>query len=183
MWRIRVGEFDLMKNNGKEQTFLIRRIYMHPEYNSSTYENDITLLHLKGEIEFNDYVNSICLPRADSKVTPGSKCSVAGWGARKYLRQPTGSLTHVKPEIVSHEECNKESSYDGKVTKTMVCAGGGGIDSCQGDGGGGLTCGNSKKQEVIGISSWGNGCAIPDKYGVYTDVRKYLDWIEKTVSS
>ena len=68
----------------------------------------------------------------------------------------------------------------------MLCAGSdsGGIDTCQGDGGGPLVCEISNKRYVLsGVSSWGNGCGLPGRYGVYTDVRKYLDWISSIAST
>ena len=37
---------------------------------------------------------------------------------------------------------------------------------------------NSKGMaEVVGITSWGFGCANPDYPGVYTNVARYIHWI------
>lgn len=71
------------------------------------------------------------------------------------------------------------------ITEGMMCAGvpgEGGIDACQGDSGGPLWNGDyataKADQEVIGIVSWGFGCARPNFAGVYTQVSKYNDWID-----
>lgn len=57
----------------------------------------------------------------------------------------------------------------------MLCAGylEGGKDSCHYDGGGPLVEGST----VVGLVSWGFGCAIAAKSGVYADVGALRDWI------
>ena len=56
----------------------------------------------------------------------------------------------------------------------------GGKDSCQGDSGGPLVTkatGVDTGYALVGITSWGTGCAFPNKYGVYTEFSNYLDWV------
>ena len=165
-----------MKDEGSEQTVNIRKLYLHPSYDSKSNDNDIALVRLEEPLTFNEEVKSICVPASDTKTPQGKQCSIAGWGARKFLGQPKTPLFHVMPVLISNTKCNSSSAYNGRITGQMLCARG--ADSCQGDGGSSLTCVYDEKHVVVGLASWGNGCASPGKYGVYTDVRKYLTWIK-----
>ena len=52
----------------------------------------------------------------------------------------------------------------------------GGKDACQGDSGGPLVTkatGVDSGYSLIGVVSFGDGCAGPDKYGVYAEVSDY----------
>ena len=48
---------------------------------SGVYENDVCLITLKNEIQFNENVTNIDLNR--DEVLPGTKCTVSGWGSIK----------------------------------------------------------------------------------------------------
>ncbi|KAK4832800.1 hypothetical protein QYF61_025668 [Mycteria americana] len=67
------------------------------------------------------------------------------------------------------------------VTENMFCAGydTDGKDVCRGDGGGPHVTKYNGTYFVTGIISWGEGCGRRGKYGLYTNLSKFLPWGEK----
>ena len=176
-WMVRVGSVDVESVGKSEQRFVASVIRVHPNYNSSSNENDIALIKLHKPAKLNNYVGTICLPDQDSGelYENGNLCQVAGWGSDRVF--PVYPLSSLTLPIVSNRQCNTFDEFN--VTDKMLCAGRqDGIDTCSGDGGSALMCNSSKGFVAVGINSVGEGCGKSKHYGVYSDVRHYLDWIK-----
>ncbi|KAI4458490.1 polyserase-related [Holotrichia oblita] len=123
------------------------------------------------------------LPSENQITKAGVLAKVSGWGHRQQINYPKLNadrdiLHAVQVPIVDHGVCTEHYPY-GKITDRMICAGYlgiGGRDSCQGDSGGPLVVNGV----LIGIVSWGFGCADPQYPGVYTDVAYLREWIKRT---
>lgn len=79
--------------------------------------------------------------------------------------------------IVNQTVCSDAYASFGGITDRMICAGltAGGKDACQGDSGGPLVADG----KLVGVVSWGYGCARPNYPGVYSRVAAVRDWITK----
>ena len=178
---------DTGKTVGSEQDFKVVKILYHPDYYAgSPYNNDIALLQLDRDVQQNFRVNYACLPKAGDHFPPGTMCYIAGWGDLESGGDDPKHMMHVQVPIVSNDECTANGSYpDSLITPKMLCAGykQGGKDTCQGDSGGPLMCSDGYRWYVVGATSWGFGCAIPDYYGVYARVGSLLDWVAGAVQS
>nr|XP_023019186.1 trypsin-1-like isoform X1 [Leptinotarsa decemlineata] len=156
----------------------IKNILRHRGYGSGgNYNNDIALLQLDQELNLTGMLKPVCLPPTGKSFT-GYEGIVTGWGATKEHGQTSSKLREVKVPIMSNIDCRK-TGYKNRITDNMMCAGflKGEKDSCQGDSGGPLHIVNGTSHQVVGIVSWGEGCAAPNFPGVYTRVNRYISWI------
>lgn len=120
-----------------------------------------------------------------------SKAVVSGWGHTEYAGSPSPALMKVVLSIVSNSQCNKyyynnQRQLPDGIRKTMLCAGekAGGKDACQGDSGGPLQVARSDNPclfDIIGVTSFGKGCANANTAGVFTRISEYVPWIEGIV--
>jgi hypothetical protein len=103
--------------------------------------------------------------------TPGRAAFTTGWGATSEGGPSSDTLRAVQISMIDDTTCGSPSVYgSGFDPVTMVCAGelSGGRDACQGDSGGPLTVPiNGGGQRLVGDTSFGEGCARPNKPGVY----------------
>merc|ERR1712168_963649 len=129
--------------------------------------------HLRG-------VQPACLPQKTQQWDDDVMFLVSGWGAVREGGRAPDTLQQVMVPHFNHDKCAKILAYRNRIPDTVICAGypEGGKDSCQGDSGGPLVTLIDGEWTLAGVVSWGIGCARRGKPGVYTDVAKYIDWIE-----
>uniref|UniRef100_A0A3P9J6H3 Peptidase S1 domain-containing protein n=1 Tax=Oryzias latipes TaxID=8090 RepID=A0A3P9J6H3_ORYLA len=174
---VSLGRITEQGSNPHQVSLSVSKIIVHPNYDSRTNNNDLTLLKLASPVTFNDYIRPVCLAAAGSDFPGGTSSWVTGFGTLssgddQRIRPLASTLQEVNIPIVSNTQCN--SAYGG-ITNQMICAGltTGGLDSCQGDSGGPLVIKNSTRWVQAGVVSFGEGCAKPDFPGVYARVSEF----------
>jgi trypsin len=169
----------------------VSRIFQHPLYNSKTQDYDFSVLLLSKKIKFSPTKAKIALPTSNEVFADGSPTFITGWGTTSFGGGSPISLRAAVVNIVSQDKCNQ--AYGGGITLSMICAAAKGKDSCQGsvkkipniifflkyshycsDSGGPLKSQNNK---LIGVVSFGIGCALDAYPGVYGRVTYVRDWI------
>ncbi|CAO1401444.1 unnamed protein product [Diamesa serratosioi] len=185
---VKLAEHNLQAVDGNEMEFRIEIAIKHPKYDKKTVDNDIALLKLPQSMERSHYIGFACLPERLQQLPVGHTCTIIGWGKRRHNDDSGTNVLHeAEVPIISNEEC-KSVYYDYTITKNMFCAGHkkGRIDTCAGDSGGPILCRDSKKSNkpwtVYGITSFGDGCGKKNKFGIYTKLTNYVDFIWSIVN-
>ncbi|XP_063285682.1 serine protease 27-like [Pelobates fuscus] len=171
----------------------VNMIHIHPTYKYAGSSGDIALIKLQTPVTYTDYVIPVCIPALDVTFPNGFNCFVTGWGSIQQgvsLPSPQ-TLQQVQLPIIDRATCDAMYHVNNPTLPSnqtiikwdMICAGfkEGRKDACQGDSGGPLVCQWDGSWILAGVVSWGFGCAIPSRPGVYTSVTAYAIWIQQYV--
>jgi len=163
-----------------------KRVINHPNY--ANFDNDIAILELSEDITFTANIKPACLPTSATKDYSDLASTISGWGGTigyapgnrpQQPQQCTLKESVVKVLSPTSQKC---SSYLGTTTSTSkLCAWAEGTDTCQGDSGGPLTVAENGKFTLIGVVSYGAGCAHTTP-GVYARVQGFLPWITSLIA-
>lgn len=161
------------------------KVTTHPEFVNTWSEisHDYAVIELETESAFAP-VSMVGFGEDPFSVSADGNSTTLGWGTLREGGSLATTLMEVTIPLVTTEECLV--AYPGDINDSMICAGlkEGGKDSCQGDSGGPLVVNNADNVEVlVGVVSWGIGCARPNKYGVYAHVAFARDWVDSVMST
>ena len=161
------------------QRLVPETVLIQPNYNGGAGNgSDIALVYLPRDLVLGTSTNaqaiSMITTEDSSLVTPGTTSTVTGWGTTSSGGTVSQKLLEVELPIGTNADCNL---VYGIIIGSMVCAGGtptGGTDSCQGDSGGPLVVRDGGSGwKLLGVVSFGTGCALADIPGVYTRVSSF----------
>jgi len=147
------GSLDLQNLDEEgEQNRKVTGVLIHPDFNEKSLINDVAVLIVGEEFEYNERVGPVCLPDPGDHVKPATECLASGHGKSGdgQFGFFSTKLKKVTLPIWSSDECqktlNKEyfqpnHSISWRTHESFLCAGGEEMqDTCEGDGGGPLVC-------------------------------------------
>eukprot|EP00934_Nitzschia_sp_Nitz4_P004364 Nitzschia sp. Nitz4//scaffold232_size35869//9056//12145//NITZ4_007804-RA/size35869-processed-gene-0.17-mRNA-1//-1//CDS//3329543321//4354//frame0 len=189
--RAHVGRYNRVDaNDDYEDIDVLSPVYPHPEYSSEGFPHDFLLLKL---------ARASTKPRAilnsDSSIPVGGiedELTVVGFGNTIYgVSSQSHILQEVNVSYIPNYICEQSKdarlglTYQNQITDSMLCAGDSGEDSCQGDSGGPMVVlGESPTEDLlVGVISWGYGCALEAFPGVYARVSADYEWLRATICS
>ncbi|XP_039251192.2 mannan-binding lectin serine protease 2-like [Styela clava] len=187
------------------QKFKVAELYEHDKYVHSNFDNDIAVIILDKSAVIGQYVRPVCLPRSvrqkslpkyaltDPESFPKTGV-IAGWGITETGYLPK-ELNFARIPPIEESRCKQlykasnPSGSDGiKITQNMICAGypgkGKGRDSCQGDSGGPLMFKDPDRSKyyLSGVVSFGSTEKCGEgTFGIYTNVSRYISWIDNFI--
>ncbi|XP_056342231.1 acrosin-like [Oenanthe melanoleuca] len=161
----------------------VKKVVIHRYYKRVDYRYDIALMELEQPVQCSQYIQLACVADPTLRLSELNNCWIAGWGATTARSQDEGDrLKEAKVRLIDVKLCNSSDWYAGEIHPYNLCAGypEGNIDSCKGDSGGPLMCQdkNADFWWVIGLTSFGSGCARAKRPGVYISTQFFYDWID-----
>jgi trypsin len=167
------GRTDMRTDEGVESG--VEQVWVHPDFNGDPMRgDDLAVLTLDRE----PGSGTIPIEEDPGAYQPGRPATVLGWGYTDEDGPSSPVLQEAEVPLRSDSDCSQ--TYPQYDPEEMVCAGypDGGRDACYGDSGGPLIADG----RLIGVVSWGTGCARPGLPGVYTRISSYVDELHQQLS-
>lgn len=148
----------------------------------ATLNYDFAILKLHSPVDVTSGpIGAVCLPKDDTDSFADQTVLATGWGTRSTTSIDLPSVLNVvELKTTPKNTCGE---YDkAEILDSMICAGADAKDACQGDSGGPLVLQRDNSFTLVGVTSWGIGCASKGFPGVYARVSKVLDWIRTSTN-
>jgi len=198
---ITLGRYDLddpLDSDYEEMT--VTRAIIHPQFDKVVVDNDVALLLLEKQ-SIHPYIR---INNSPNIPIDGEELTVMGWGDiddHPTVKEVSDELREAQVWYLINSKCEEskgiintsngfqEASYKGELTDNMMCAKdhiGTVSDACQGDSGGALvrtgTHPTGEDDVLLGLVSWGYGCADPNFPGVYSRLSEMFEpWLRPTI--
>ncbi|XP_017134781.1 trypsin beta [Drosophila miranda] len=147
-----------------------------PRFTTTKMNMDASLLKLN---ETMTGTNIATISMGSFVPKAGSRVRIAGWGLTSEGGSTSRTLRATQITVVRQRVCSQDYGRLATITKYMFCARGKKKDSCSGDSGGAVT----RDSTLLGIVSFGYGCARSGYPGVYTAVARIRTWANRIMSN
>ncbi len=171
----------------------VTRLIVHEDFNTNnnSFNNDIALLQL-ATAPAGVPLLPLDAMAGNPLAAPGTTGKIIGWGSRMWddvqgtpFDFPV-NLHEADLPLISNAECALVLSGVG-INDTHLCAGflqQGGVDTCAADSGGPIFVSDGAGGFLqVGITSFGVGCGLPNRPGVYTRMSSFFDWVQENIAA
>ncbi|XP_075975795.1 trypsin, alkaline C-like [Anticarsia gemmatalis] len=172
MWRLRIGS-DFANSGGV--VLGVASILRHPNYVEWNSDSDIAIMRTASSINYGVGIQPASIAGSNYNLADNQVVWASGWGRTEHGIS-SEQLRHVQVWTINQAVCRQRYGSL-RLTDNMLCSGWldvGGRDQCQGDSGGPLY----HNRVVVGVCSWGDGCAQARFPGVNVRVSRFAQWIQ-----
>ncbi|XP_034482746.1 plasma kallikrein-like [Drosophila innubila] len=173
-----------IKETGQQRLIVKRKnIVVHPEWDYGQTINDIAVIRLPADLQFDEYIQPAKLPDPTQPYDNESGV-VSGWGITSVPGSMSKQLMYFNVTILSNEECKFiVGRYRTRqfFPSSYICLSPSERSPCNGDSGGPLVIRNEDgTSTLLGLTSFGmDGKCTVNRPGIYTRVSSFLQWIGK----
>jgi trypsin len=169
-----VGREDKQSQAGT--SVAVAKTWVSPTFTSVGNGLDVSVLTLAAPVR--QATLALATPADAALYAPATAATIYGWGSTAENGTASRYLLSATVPIRDDSYCRSgASNFDPSL---LTCAGydAGGVDTCQGDSGGPLVVSG----KLVGITSFGDGCARAGKPGYYTRVGPNAAGIQRQLS-
>lgn len=90
-----------------------QQVIRHPNYNSYTINNDITLIKLATPAQLGSRVSPVCVAETSDNFPGGMRCMTTGWGLTRYNGKSSPTFLKQIPNnhIYAGLDCNETTRW------------------------------------------------------------------------
>ncbi|XP_063702508.1 putative serine protease 45 [Culicoides brevitarsis] len=176
----------------QEQYFTVSEFIVHPQYSNTSFYHDIGLLRLNRPVSLSSYTRPACLPFQNVNLTEPlnafvhSTWEIVGDTGIQFMKVRLQKMDRAKCQA---EYANIDALYEGIDNIRQICTtdsssgNNNNNNNCQSNLGGPLLVNHPHtycSYLLLGFSSFAKTCGFTQSPVVFTDVRPYMRWIERT---
>ena len=168
-------------NPQTQQFSYSRRVHsymINPEYVQLKVSGDVCTVQMSEPVEYNVFTQAICLSHTSSEHQFAKNDTfVAKWSKN------SNQIIEARSTVISHDDCN--SMLDGKLQLEQGCSAQNELllDPCDGDSGAPVVSNVATSLVLVGITTFGQGCAQSNRPNIFTKPLFHKSWIKDSIKA